>query len=292
MDETEEALQQEIADLLEYWTTYSLPARLVKPNAWNEKRYSPKVIARMQLIIGLSRHAHEAARAIRLLIAQGMIVQAVPLVRVAFECSIYAVHLMQGKDDHGVQAFLYEAVRTRLATQNVARKSPSAAIRAAAGTFSVGDKDQFSGSFDNMKNFGEICKDIDFPDIDAYLIYRALCNYSHAALSVVDLYLESPDDVEKLPGIREEPRVPLDAIFLLHTTAQSLVWCARAFSYMSESKEHRQLMRDSAKRLGTDSELKLNERYWLRHAKKSREVKAAAAAKAKTEAGAQAAATV
>ena len=57
---------------------------------------------------------------------------------------------------------------------------------------------------------------------------------------------------------------------LLFFTAASLVWAARAYSYLLKDKQYRSFLRSCARELGVDAELKLSEHYYQRHAKRRR----------------------
>lgn len=53
---------------------------------------------------------------------------------------------------------------------------------------------------------------------------------------------------------------------LTFLTAASIVWSARAYSYLISDKPYRNFLRRSARRREIENELKLSERYHQRHA--------------------------
>nr|WP_258185933.1 hypothetical protein [Microbacterium sp. PAMC22086] len=129
------------------------------------------------------------------------------------------------------------------------------------------DPTPFGGSYDDAHRFGEICLDLKPAGKDAYIYYRVLSGLSHASPRVADLYFapDSPD--AGIPAFRPTPNQSFPTDVLAFFTAASMVWSARAYSYLITNTQYRNFLRRSARQLEINDELQLSERYWERHAK-------------------------
>lgn len=264
-DESE--LLELVSELGETWLEFDGEQSLHQPAARRGKRFLGADLARMTAVWGLACHVYETARAIDVLLDTRMPNQAIPLVRLAYENALTAAWLVQSKDQHGITAFLHEYNRTRAALKKDALDAVSATFRDAAPDITNADPSEFKSSIDSVQRFRGICLDLSPGGMDAYIYYRILSSYSHASVNISDLYFQQSDDGGKVPNYvgRQEA---LGKPFLLFLTAASLVWAGRAFTYMTQDKQHRNRIRKAAQLLGINSELQLSEHYHRRHLRK------------------------
>ncbi|WP_371861311.1 DUF5677 domain-containing protein [Microbacterium maritypicum] len=264
---SEEQTRSLIAELQSEWDAVSEVRAFRQPKSRRGQRFTGADAARITAIIGLSRHVHDTSPAIMLLLEHGHISAAVPLVRLVFECSLTAAWLVQSTDDHGIRAFLHSYSRSRSSLQKDAMEATTRVFRDGAPEITDTDPTPFGGSYDDAHRFGEICLDLKPAGKDAYIYYRVLSGLSHASPRVADLYFapDSPD--AGIPAFRPTPDQSFPTDVLAFFTAASMVWSARAYSYLITNTQYRNFLRRSARQLEINDELQLSERYWERHAK-------------------------
>ncbi|WP_324012485.1 DUF6988 family protein [Microbacterium sp. JZ37] len=266
----EAELQALVDDMQSNWREIGAPRPLHQPAARRGKKFAGHDAARIASVWGLARHVYSTAAAVSTLIRANQITAAIPLARLAYESAITAAWLVQSAEDHGVRAFLHEYTRTRSSLQKDALQAASAVFREGAGTIADADPTAHAGSFDSARRFGDICQDLSPAGPDAFIIYRLFSGFSHASPRLADLYFHALSPAAELPAYREEPDVPLPADLLLFFTAASMLWSARAFSFLTQDKAHRSYLRSCARLLEITDELHLSDSYRQRHAKARR----------------------
>jgi hypothetical protein len=280
MLETSE-LREIIDHLQEQWQLHGAPGTtLHQPAARRRRPLVGMDLARLAVVHGLVRHVHETAKAVALLLDHDHVNASIPLVRQMYECALTAVWLVQSREDHGIKALLAEHVRNRKSMQREARKASSQTFREGADDIADTDIDAVAGSFDSVKSFQGLCLDLSPGGTDAYIYYRVLSTYSHASLGVTDLYYSTstpggPKETHSLPVARR----PLDTSTLSFFTAISMVWGARAFTYISRDQTHRSILRSAGHQLEIDPEIDLSEFYWKRHQAQRRKAASTASQK-------------
>lgn len=262
-------LRTMLEELQGQWAEFGGPQPLHQPASRRGGAFTRADLARITAVYGLTRHVHETARAIGVLLDNDLTNSAIPLVRLAYESALTAAWLVQSKDDHGISAFLHEYNRTRAALQKDALEAASMVFREGAKQVSDADPKAFEGSNDSVRRFHDICLDLAPGGKDAFVYYRLLSGYSHASVNVSDLYFEPPPVGEPMPAYRD-PREALGKPILLFLTTSSMVWSARAFSYLSGDKQHRSRLRRSARALEIKADLHLSEHYHRRHLNRAR----------------------
>lgn len=260
-----EELRELVDHLLSQWAQHATGGTFQQPAARRGRTFTGSDIARIAIVDGLVRHVHETARAVITLIDSEQVTATASIVRQMYECALTAVWLTQSTDDHGVRALLSEHVRTRRALQNDARQAASPTFRDGADDLPDTDPTPFLGSLDSVRNFKGICLDLAPGGVDAYVYYRLLSTYSHASLGVTDLYFAPSAEGGYLPQRRDQPRTPISADTMLFFAAISMVWSARAYTYMSKNQAHRSVLRSAARELGINPEISLSENYCKRH---------------------------
>lgn len=269
-----ETLRELLDELLEAWEEHGDPRDLSQPKARRGKRISSADVARMECVLGLSRHTYETAYAIRLLLDNGHMLSAIPLIRLAYECALTSVWLVQSEGTEAVKAFIHEYARGNRSMKMNLRKAMSATFRDNAESIADADVEPYRGSLDNAQRFDLICEDLEPGGADAYIYYRALSSFSHAGVRLLGQYFEPDPAGGPVPAIRSEPREPFGNNYLQFLTCASLVWAGRPITYLAENKVYRNFLRRAGNQIGVTSELKLSPKYYQRHAEaKARERK-------------------
>lgn len=252
--------------LLNAWDAEGHPTQISQPRARSGKKITTTDIARMECVIGLTRHVHETARAIDLLISSGHINSAVPLVRLVYECALTATWLVQSENEDGVKAFMHEYTRQQKSLQSTLERAVTATFRSQWKDVADTDMSSYIGSADNARRFDQICEDLAPGGTDAYVYYRMLSGASHAGVRVVDLYFSPPPVGEIMPPPRQRPDTAFDGTFLQFLTNAAMVWGGRAVSYLSKNPSYRRTLRNAATQLEITSEIALSDVYRTRHA--------------------------
>lgn len=260
-----------IDELFEHWETVdakNLP--LSQPAARSGSRFSGKDLARLGIVKGLACYVFDTGKAISTLHAAEQFNAMIPLVRLAYESALNVSLLVQSLDQHGVDAFMHEYSRQRAGLQISAARSPSDVFREGAPDVSGVDGSAFKDSHDSVRHFRQICEDLTPGGPDAYLYYRLLSAYSHPGVSVTDLYFED-NDQPGLPTFLGEAKEALPGGMMLFFTAASLLWSARAYSYLTRDRADRDFLRSIGRRIGVADSLALSDAYRQRHAARARE---------------------
>ena len=254
-------LRQLADDLIAAWDDGGHPTEMSQPRARSGKPITTADVARMESVVGLARHVHETARAIRLLIDSDHANAAVPLVRLVYECALTAIWLVQSENHDGVRAFMHEYTRQQSNLQAVVE-----IFREGADEVADTNVDAHLGSADNARRFDLICEDLAPGGTDAYIYYKALSSFSHAGVRVVDLYFSAPVPGQRVPPPRREPASALGEELLLFLSNASMVWSGRAVTYISKNQSYRGILRRAARELEVTSEVQLSNAYRKRHA--------------------------
>lgn len=259
-----------IDELFEHWKAVEAENRpLSQPAARRTARFSRKDLARLAIVKGLACYVFDTGKAISTLHGAGQTNAMIPLVRLAYESALNVSLLVQSLEQHGVDAFLYEYSRQRAALQKNAARSPSEVFREGAPDVSGTDGSPFKDSNDSVQHFYQVCEDLTPGGPDAYLYYRLLSAYSHPGVSVTDLYFVD-NDQPGLPTFLGEAKEALPEGMLLFFTAASLLWSARAYSYLTRDVDGRDLLRSIGRRIGVADSLTLSDTYHRRHAARAR----------------------
>ncbi|MFL1999549.1 DUF6988 family protein [Microbacterium sp. A1-JK] len=262
--------------LLNAWDAEGHPTQISQPRARSGKKITTTDVARMECVIGLTRHVHETARAIDVLLSSGHSNPAVPLVRLVYECALTATWLVQSENDDGVKAFMHEYTRQQKSLQSTLEREMTGTFRDRSVDVADTDMSAYLGSADNVRRFDLICEDLAPGGSDAYVYYRVLSSLSHAGVPVVDLYFSPPQAGEVMPPPRQQPDTALDSAFLQFLTNAAMVWSGRAVSYLSKNLSYRRTLRNAATQLEITSEIALSDVYRKRHAATRRKKREAA----------------
>lgn len=212
---------------------------------------------KVSIAYGLAAHAHRLARVARDLLEAGLTLEAIPLVRTAFECALTAHWVVQMKE--GDAALANEEVRSRRAFVRTLERA-SASVAPFAGQ--VADYPEVAQQTNaSARNFQQVCDDLEPGGADAYAHYRLLSQMSHASVFVVDFYLQPHDGPAGL-SLLVEPDQPAPVAYLGFLAA-SLVWAGRAVDYLDSSHTRRAALRQAARELNITPDLKPSDIAWL-----------------------------
>ena len=166
---------------------------------------------------------NRTARGILMLSSIGQSREAVPLVRVVFEHSLYLQALIR-HGEPAVDAAVREHMRQSRNIIETARGGPSsAAFQIDANQIELPDPTPDALWTQQVVS---ICDRLGLTNT-LYFIYRVLCNYTHPTISAAQQFLRTPKEIDL--GVAKEPGFNLDSD-MLFWTAVMLVWAGQALN--------------------------------------------------------------
>jgi hypothetical protein len=207
-------------------------------------------LTRFGVAYGLTAHVHRLAAVTTPLLRDGLVIEAMPLVRAAYETSLTAVWCVQIHG--GPIALANKHVRQRKALINTLNESQSLAALTAnlRDEEPIPDDGEVTGD-----SFKAICDSLEPGGADAYAQYRLMSSMTHASAFLCDFYLLD-DSTVPFAGfrLRDEPQQPKGAPYLAMLAA-SVIWSGRAIDYLDKRRPRRSQLRAAARTLGINSEL-------------------------------------
>ncbi|GAB2966666.1 DUF5677 domain-containing protein [Saccharothrix stipae] len=230
-------------------------------SAWQDRsdqaRKAPGVsMAQFVTVLALAAHTHRVARGVLVLYGEDLRLEAVPLVRSAYEHSLTAMWLAQY--DEAVIGFVnrYDQQR-RLAVDTIAKAGWSGAKELADR---LEQEERRSSRADGPAgNFGQLCNELEPGGDEAYAIYRILSSLSHAGALLADHYMAA-DPLE----VSLEPRRVGEATHWLYLTAVSVVKAAWAVDMLEFDHPRRGALQAAGDRLGVQPESRLSQKHHAR----------------------------
>lgn len=226
--------------------------------------------AQSALLLGYCAHVMQLSRSIRLLLTAGHVVQAMPLVRMAYECALKQNWVyLTGEDAPRAISNLYG--RGRKSMRLTMRESKIPYLIEASDTIAGTDQAEVeTNSFEQAKNFERMVEDFDGGN-DLYTYYRMLSEYSHPSVTVADLYLTSPDPYESngMPIFSSTPSEfpsKLIAYFAVFSACRALY----AFTTTMKEHEAKNPIRRIAKECEVTLDMKLSDKPVKRRQKAKR----------------------
>lgn len=223
--------------------------------------------AQFASIYGLTAHAHRSAAAALVLIEQQMVLEAIPVVRTAYECALTAHWLLRVKE--GTIGFLREGHRQRKNLLDVGKRVLNEADLQEAERVAAEFSHEPSTADEAARNMQKRCEDLRPGGQTAYLFYRGLSALSHASPYLVDFYLELTDDAE-LPTLRKLPKAE-DPRPWLHLLAAALVWAGQAVNVCDKRHRRRRQLRAAARDLRIALDLRAADHVWVREQRHQQE---------------------
>lgn len=249
-----EGLTGVIRGLLDGWAIESESVDLGQ----RDRRPDP---ARFVAVHSLAAHVHRLADAALILMEADRPLEAMPLVRLAFESAITAMWLAQNEE--GGRALVNEFSRQQRATRQSLSKSKNPAFAAQELDLSYVDApDLHSYSSAQARAFQQMCEDFN-GGADLYIYYRLMSAFSHPGLRVIEEYILPSDEGDDVKGLLNVSRFSPSAMWLFFIAA-SVVWAGTAFDYIDVARRRRSQLRQAAKAIGVTRDLHLTSAAHLR----------------------------
>lgn len=208
------------------------------------------------LVFGLAQHTLRLGRVVLDLYEQGLRLEAMPLVRVAFESAITASWMADSRE--ATHAFHNEEFRQRRNLANTMARSANEVFVEGAKEFKYLDaEDLETAANPQARNFERLCESL-VGGRSAYGIYRAMSAYTHPSVMLADHYVVAHENSEVKVRLRNEPE-QIDHDSWLYLTVASMMWAARALDVMQEDSPNRSYLRGVARRLKSRDVLRLTD---------------------------------
>lgn len=257
-----------IARLQELWD-----ARADRSTEFAKRDRRPN-LAQFVGIHGLAAHTYRVGGHALAMFDDGLELEAMPLVRVGYECGVTAQWLANAAD--GANAWVNEGERVRRATGLTLRQTASELMRATGDEFLARTTVPADTSSEaQARSFQQMCNDLTPGGPELYAYHRLMSRYCHASVHVVDEYLDltpDGDDVQALRIVAKAGETDTWRYFV----ALSMLWAGRAVDFIDTSRQHRSALRAQARRLTVTSELHLTPAAQARMARDERERRIAA----------------
>jgi hypothetical protein len=217
------------------------------------------------VVWGLAAHVHRLARAYVVLYRQGMVLEAMPLLRAAFETALTCAWANEmpdalpslGNEQHRRwTALVKELSGPRWPVDDETRAAWRAVTHEPASTSSDG----------SARHFERLCHDLVQAGDQAYGLYRIMSSETHPTMTVVMRYLRPPGPAHVNLSDEPEPDDEGGRRWLLLVCA-SMVWSGRAFDFHDRDRPRRGELRRAAKALGVPESLVLTNEARVRSKK-------------------------
>jgi len=209
------------------------------------------------VILAFATHTHRLAPIILDLLERGSVVEATPLIRLAYENAFTCMWINQVPDS--VAGFMNEGVKKRRATARTLREAGDAIQPGLAELLEQDLPDDLDTSSNGPAgNFQQLCNDLEPGGAYAYALYRYLTQYSHPTMKLGDLFLRNPENPGSLPVYDPNAQLPTGSI-LVHLTACTLVWAGSAMDLADRDRPRCAELDRAARRLEICPELRLSE---------------------------------
>ncbi len=217
-------------------------------------------------IHSLAAHVHRLCSAGLILIEDQRNLEAMPVVRAAYESAITAVWLAQNED--GANALFNEFTRQQRAISMSLAKSRNPTF-ASGLDLPYTDTDELdTDSNAQARWFEKLCTDFN-DGADLYIYYRQMSGYSHAGLRVIEEYIRPTEDRTDVQSLLKVSQFgPMD-MWLFFLTA-SAIWAGSAFDYIDKDRARRSELRQAARDIGVVRDLKLTSDAERRTARRKR----------------------
>lgn len=211
--------------------------------------------ANIPLVYGLAAHTHLLGHAVADLLEQGHSLQAQPLVRLMYECSLRAQWSALTPDSP--QALSNELARLQRALSSELEQAGSQILREGAGTLPYEHAEQLeTAAAAAAKNFKTMCSELAVGS-DAYIYYRLLSELAHPSIRMVDRWVKEDRSDERVSAVlRVEADQPASDMLSGFAT-YSLVWAGSAYDYLLAGHPRRQELEAFAERIGINAMLRL-----------------------------------
>lgn len=206
-------------------------------------------------VFGLAAHVHRLARAYLLLHEEGMGLEAMPLLRSAFEAALTCAWVNEVPD--ALPALSNETHRQWVAlTDTLSGPRWPVDDETRAAWRAVAHEPQTTNSSGSAKHFARLCGDLVQAGDQAYGLYRIMSSQVHPTLGLIHRYLRPPGEASVNLSLEPTPD-PAPGSWLLLLCA-SMVWAGRAFDFHDRHRPRRNELRRAAKALKVPESLVLS----------------------------------
>lgn len=203
------------------------------------------------VVFGLAAHVHRLAEAYLLLYAQGMTLEAMPLLRGAFETALTCAWV------DALPALTDEAHRQWVAlTATLSGPRWPVDEETREAWRAVAHEPATTSSSGAARHFQRLCEDLVQAGDQAYGLYRIVSAEVHPTLGVIHRYLRPPGTAHVNLSLVPAPD-PAPGRWLLLLCA-SMVWAGRAFDHHDRARTRRGELRSAAKTLKVPESLVLS----------------------------------
>ncbi len=218
----------------------------------------------LPIVFALTAHTHRLTAAALVLWDQDLRLEAIPLVRAAYEAALTSMWIAQVGD--ALPAFLNRELRQRRALAGTLGRtswtlSPEELRKIGRAGYEARDttSNAVAGSFQ------QLCDDLKPGGNEAYGLYRFMSALVHPTVSVADQYLEPrvgqagwPPFALSVFPVKQEGDV------WLYFLAISAMWSGRATDFYDRDRRRRSELRSAARTLGAPPVLTLSDKAWKR----------------------------
>jgi hypothetical protein len=216
------------------------------------------------VVFGLAAHVHRLGRAVLVLRREGMALEAMPLVRSAFEMALTCAWANEVPD--ALPALGNEDQRRWEALVRTL-SSPAWPVDDAMRALwtDVSREPETTNSSGSARSFERLCGDLTQAGDVAYGLYRIMSADVHPTFGLVSRYLRPPGPAHV--NLSGEPAQDTEPERWLLLVCASMVWAGRAFDFHDRDRPRRNELRRAAKALRVPEALTLSSAARLRAGK-------------------------
>jgi hypothetical protein len=205
-------------------------------------------------VFGFAAHVHRLARAALLLIDQEMVLEALPLVRSAFETALTCAWINEQPD--ALPALRNKEYRQWSAlVDTLSRPAWRTDDETKAQWAALAHEPESTSSNQPVRYFKQLSDDLVQAGDQAYGLYRILSANVHPTIGVIRRYLREPNEEHAILSHIPSPDSNPELWLLL--LGGSMVWAGRAFDFHDPSRPRRNELRIAARTLRVPESLVL-----------------------------------
>jgi hypothetical protein len=213
----------------------------------------PWTQAQLLGVHGLAAHAHRLYVPANRLLDEGWVLEALPLIRTAYQCALTAQWIAQAEE---ANPFLDQDLDQRRQAEHTALRGVPESVRGGHSIAGMDLRDLEASAAGSARDFGRLCGDLIPGGDSAYFGYRVMSMYAEPSVALVDEYLAS-DAAGEFSGLMLAPREGNRGAWRGVLVA-TLIWAGRALDYFDMSHRRRTQLRTAARDLGIESALQLS----------------------------------
>lgn len=204
----------------------------------------------------LAAHTHRVAEAAARLWREQLHVEAMPLIRAAFEHAVTSQFVAQCED--GVDGFFSAQARNqRVSLEQIARAGWDGAVKVTDGLAAW--EGRGGPAADSARNFEKLCNDLTPGGEMLYATYRNLSALTHPSKSIVARYLDAGEETTIF--MEPEPIGETAAAWYAYILCSTVAWAGRAFDMMLDDHPRRSELRRAAQQLAITLEFQISDAY-------------------------------